>query len=528
MDEAPRQSAYLTGLEHAWARLESQLDLSDGFFLAFLYAASPAPVSALGERAGAWLAKRGLHIFFHRPQDPEALVRGTLDLVFGAPAARARCLWVESLRIDPWGAPGPWQEAWRELLLRLNERRDAMRRHLHRGGLLLAAPVHYKGMARDLAADLWSVRSIVLEPPSPRIALDGTARQRAALAQGSAKDGASERRERRQENSDLINLRAVAAQAAEQSAQRAEAEAEFALAETRRRAGRGAQDPRLIAAPLLDATRSFLAAGEVERALQASREAVVLLRDAPRGGAADLGEALALRARVEQAAGFADLARQHIEEALALRGGEQDEEALEWLDLATELALAREDDEAALDLSARAWRLASVLKDREPGRGEGIYRCIAVLLRRGDVLRRVAQADEAQEAYQAALVLTAELMHREKGGGAEARRVLAACLYKLGNLCLLDGDQIGAVSLYQRSLTIKQEIADQFGETPQLLHDVALNLERLGRASEAAERWRSLQDGGDAVPLSLRQTAGRHLTAGSQYSGLIDLGKLLK
>ena len=59
---------------------------------------------------------------------------------------------------------GPWTAAWDWLMMRANEHRDALRRHLN-GGLVFAVHKEWKPRVRNAAPDLWSVRSLVLETP---------------------------------------------------------------------------------------------------------------------------------------------------------------------------------------------------------------------------------------------------------------------------------------------------------------------------------------------------------------------------
>jgi hypothetical protein len=85
--------------------------------------------------------------------------------LFSPEDASAGCTWVEALHLQPGdGAERPWREAWLELVSRMNERRDALRRHL-RGGLVLVAPPEMKLSMREAASDLWSIRALVVELP---------------------------------------------------------------------------------------------------------------------------------------------------------------------------------------------------------------------------------------------------------------------------------------------------------------------------------------------------------------------------
>ena len=79
----------------------------------------------------------------------------------------AGCVWVEVIAVD---SPildddvGPWAGAWDWLTMRLNERRDALRRRMA-GPLIFAVHPEWKRRLRDAAPDLWSVRSLVLDLP---------------------------------------------------------------------------------------------------------------------------------------------------------------------------------------------------------------------------------------------------------------------------------------------------------------------------------------------------------------------------
>jgi len=102
------------------------------------------------------------------PKEPAEL-RAVLPWLLAPEQQAARCIWVQALSIDSAGREEqPWAEAWGELFLRSNERRDALRRHL-KGGLVLVAPMAMKVLVREAAPDLWSVRSIVIElvPDAP-------------------------------------------------------------------------------------------------------------------------------------------------------------------------------------------------------------------------------------------------------------------------------------------------------------------------------------------------------------------------
>jgi tetratricopeptide (TPR) repeat protein len=148
--------------EAEWQRLRRQLDLARGFWLGFLFTGSPPLASVFRQRVEDVLRSRTQVLEAFQASSPEEL-RGYIPRLFDT---KADCIWFEALAVDPItdpnAPPGPWLRAWGDLLLRVNERRDLLRRSL-RGGLVFVAPVPLKPVAREAAPDLWSVQSIVLE-----------------------------------------------------------------------------------------------------------------------------------------------------------------------------------------------------------------------------------------------------------------------------------------------------------------------------------------------------------------------------
>jgi len=156
--------------EAEWHRLRQQLDLAQGFWLGFLFSPSGAVTRAFRQRTETILKSRALTLQALQPETPEEL-EALLPRLF-EPHSNTGCVWLEAPRIDSPGtepnATGSWTRAWSQLLLRLNERRERLRRTLD-CGLLLAAHSRIKPHVRDAAPDLWSIRSIVLEPIAGRL-----------------------------------------------------------------------------------------------------------------------------------------------------------------------------------------------------------------------------------------------------------------------------------------------------------------------------------------------------------------------
>ncbi len=152
--------------EAEWWRLRRQLDLAELFWLGFLFTADPLVAAVLRRRTADVLRSSALTLLELRPTTPEMLQASLVELL-QAPTHGIGCVWLEALRTDRTGeTAGQWSTAWAALLLRLNERRDRLRRRLP-CGLLLVMPTGFKDLARRAAPDFWSVRGMVLEPRSP-------------------------------------------------------------------------------------------------------------------------------------------------------------------------------------------------------------------------------------------------------------------------------------------------------------------------------------------------------------------------
>ena len=151
--------------EGEWQRLRRQFELATDPWLGFIFCPAPGPVAALRERTEFTLRYRARQMRRIHPASPDEL-RELMPRLF-ASLPNAGCVWVEVVVMD---SPllvddvGPWASAWDWLMLRLNERRDALRRRLA-GPLIIAVHPEWKPRLRDAAPDIWSVRSLVLDLP---------------------------------------------------------------------------------------------------------------------------------------------------------------------------------------------------------------------------------------------------------------------------------------------------------------------------------------------------------------------------
>ena len=151
--------------EGEWQLLRRHFELAADPWIGFVFCPAPGPVAVLRQRTEFMLQYRARKLLRIAPASPEALRELMPQLFESLP--QADCVWVEVIAVDgPLSTDevGPWAGAWDWLMLRLNERRDALRRRL-KGALIFAVHPDWKPRARNAAPDFWSVRGLVLELP---------------------------------------------------------------------------------------------------------------------------------------------------------------------------------------------------------------------------------------------------------------------------------------------------------------------------------------------------------------------------
>jgi hypothetical protein len=146
-------------LDDQWSFLQRQLDFASEPWLGFLFVRSSAALLWLRRQALAHQQAKGRPVHVEHAASPPAVL-GLLAGILDTP--REHPVWLELLRQDLPVPNGAWSTAREQLLLRANERREALLRAA-RGGLLLALPFAEKSRVRDAAPDLWSMRALVLD-----------------------------------------------------------------------------------------------------------------------------------------------------------------------------------------------------------------------------------------------------------------------------------------------------------------------------------------------------------------------------
>lgn len=136
--------------EEAWGLLRQHLEWGEGTWWGWLFVASERDLRAVAGRLAElpdWHAR--VEVVELGDEDE------VMNRLLATPRAERRLVFV--LAQDPAGLP-----AWERLHLRLNERRERLRRGVD-GVVLLAGRPEWKAATRAAAPDLWSQRVCVLE-----------------------------------------------------------------------------------------------------------------------------------------------------------------------------------------------------------------------------------------------------------------------------------------------------------------------------------------------------------------------------
>ncbi len=317
--------------ESEWLRLRRQWELAEGFWLGFLFVDSYFVATQFRERLSQ-LARsqvgQKLLLTAREPDDlrPSQRSPSLVDQLLAEPAGKARVIWLEGLpgREDTVQPVSTWESAWGELLLRINERRERLRRDLS-GGLLIVASPGVRDAVRDAAPDLWSIRSLVLSPRLPRV-VDVAVDNRLEMDQLADAD------------------RATSRPAAEETSVTAS----------------DSTDPL----ELLREARGLLSQNRPRSAVRRAAQAIDRLTETELVDPARVAEAFQVQAKAELADNDPASALQHSRYALRLLDADLREEHFDWLRTAAESAERCGGPATALELRETAVELARRLLTR--------------------------------------------------------------------------------------------------------------------------------------------------------------------
>ncbi|MEM9456032.1 MAG: SEFIR domain-containing protein [Myxococcota bacterium] len=150
-------------IDEFWEELAPYVQWPEGFALVLLFAGYSAPVERLAERLERSLDRRARSLRRLEPTKSEDVERLVVDVV-AKPSADCGALWVA---LWSGGGDRSWDDAVRNLLQRLNERRYLLEREVAVPVVLVLSPV-VQPTLHAVAPDLWTIRSFggrVPEPP---------------------------------------------------------------------------------------------------------------------------------------------------------------------------------------------------------------------------------------------------------------------------------------------------------------------------------------------------------------------------
>ena len=152
--ERQRARSLHRNVEAVWERLRAEFVLQDGFWLAFLFGAQAPDVAELVARTRDLARMQVKHVVTLTLTE-RAGEAGVLSQLLAPHPVGLATTWV----LDDEAVAADRVRLWSRLLRRLNERRDALAA-IHPTALLLACPAGSLPLVRDMAPDLWSIRSL--------------------------------------------------------------------------------------------------------------------------------------------------------------------------------------------------------------------------------------------------------------------------------------------------------------------------------------------------------------------------------
>lgn len=475
--------------EAAWQALRQHIEWEHGFWVGWAFTDHTPSVHELHRRAEALLRGVGRGTVLRQPREPSELVDVLLWLNAGADGCDG-CVMVAVVNSGE-----AWRDAWDQLMLRLNERRELLRESL-RGGLLLFAPTSFKARSREAAPDLWSIRSLVLDvAPVAREVAEETL-QLSVLAQETMV------------GSDTEVTLALQAVAAGRRAGQLEAEVDARIRAAvalfgvgRRDEGREQAASAVEQAPSPGArARALVVLADIERELgdlvaaESHYHAAIAVNSEAVGVGAYLHLSAILRQRHARVWALA-VAEAGLAKSSTRRkwlGATPDvlrDEAMSWRYVGN---MRR----ALGDLSGAGVALAASLelshrRRERVGDTAGALRHESLVMRDvGDVNSATGNLSGAGEAYDASLALSRKIKEIV-GDTAEVLRDEAQCLGRIGDWKMTHGDLSGAQEAYYDSLRLSRRVRLRVGETADTLYDEGLILMKIGdlKAAQGDFSW---------------------------------------
>lgn len=476
-----------TSVEAGWQRLETQVELSAGFWLGFIFSAASRDVDTLRRDTEGLLLDHGRTFYHRKLVSPDEFLDLLAWLLTAPEAARAGCVLIESIISDSPGArETPFAQAWGEFFLRANQKRDLLRKTLC-GGLVFAAPPAIKPLVRDAAPDLWSVRSLVIDvtssassvhettyvgppirtpppPPNMPISVDlnwDHGRERTpppTRPRPNPPTGPGAPR------SDRIPL------------------------ETRIRNDHVMfQERFLFTSGDYDAVDALLAAGRLDEAETRTRSILELIGD---NAVFDVAFVRHLSSRVHEAKGRHALALSEMEAAIdAYDRAAPDYVPIDWYMRAGHLATQNGQHEGAGHWLERAVKECRKRVQKHETVDE-LRHLVAALLAHGDWKSERRQGDAATLLYYEAIRVARRLVDL-RGEDVESLYSLLTSLLRFGDACRDKNDLSNAMAAFEESIVLADKLCRLDDESRWSLIQVSIALNRVGGLQQCTEDWES-------------------------------------
>jgi tetratricopeptide (TPR) repeat protein len=471
---------YGTAAAAEWQVLLNRLELGEGFALVVLVVPDMDGARLCQGELESWLARRGRRLTVIAPESPAALHDAAVTL-FGLPEDPHRgAIWLAAV-------PGPsgedaesWDLAWRHTLVGLNQQRNPLRRRFLLPLILVGAANLVPAM-REIAADLWSVRSLSLRIERELEATAGEREHTPALPDLPPRDGAPD--------------------------------PELALRMAGRVRGRDGQQ-RVLASLLARAGEGFAALGKWHEAEAAWHEAADLF--GAYGPPASLGQAQEKLGDIAWLTGRTATARDAYTTALAIRetlARAEPDRADYQRDLSVsynkmgDLYCSLGQGEAARDAYANALAIRETLAGAEPGRAD-YQRDLSVSYEKmGDLYRALGQGEAARDAYAKTLAI-AETLARAEPDRADYQRDLSVSHSNMGDLYRALGQGEAARDAYAKALAIAETLARAEPDRAAYQRDLSVTYERMGDLYRALGQGEAARDA-YAKALAIAETLAR-------------------
>ncbi len=443
-------------VEAVWERLRAEFVLHDGFWLAFLFGAQAPDVAELMARTRDLARPQVKHVATLTLTERAGEAAVLSQLLAPHPASLA-ATWV----LDDEAITADRVRLWSRLLLRLNEKRDALAA-VHPAALLLACPADSLPLIRDIAPDLWSVRSLTAT-------LDT-----AATATATAPTAASP------VHSQLTPVPGEPIQPSPEVK---------ALLKRAASALRSTRTDLAVAASLgaLDAASN----PDDELLAHAWLAQVLVGQDEPVEAARHAQIALVGRRPLE------------LDTTAAL----------------LEILSGSLDSEIALDAAAALVDLHRELVRRSPDSPPTLRDLSASLDNVADIQQERGQLDDALAAYTESLDLSRRI-HTTYGDTPQSLRDLSIYLNNIGRIQQQRGQLDDALTAYTESLRLAQRIHTTYSDTPQSLRDLSISLNKVAGIQQQRGQ---LDDALTTYTESLHLAQRIHTTYGDTPQSLRDL-----